>query len=194
MKSAPTYLKEPFFKALKGDISVHEFEQWLYEHPELEAHMDSEEYLELISFNYKTAHRVDFENKIYSLINLNEYNTYYIIYYLNEAMRQTARQYPSLLELYKLHIHGYHFLKDIAYGYAVPISDSQEEHRLTDNDVRRLIEDDYPGLESELLKVKRWLESGEIVVTEDGFSDFGRDDKVMVLPPICLWHGSSGTS
>ena len=51
MTTLPQYIKERFFKTIKGDNSLDDFEQWLYADKKLEKYLNSDDYLDLISLN-----------------------------------------------------------------------------------------------------------------------------------------------
>lgn len=53
MNKISNLTKQTFFRLLNGDISISDFEQWVYASGDmLEKELESEIYLELVSFNY----------------------------------------------------------------------------------------------------------------------------------------------
>ena len=48
-------IKERFYKTIKGDISLDDFEQWLYADKELEKYLKTDDYLDLISLSFKRS-------------------------------------------------------------------------------------------------------------------------------------------
>ena len=52
MKNLPPHLENQFFRVLNKEISIQDFEKWVYETEELEHVLSSDNYLDLIAFNY----------------------------------------------------------------------------------------------------------------------------------------------
>lgn len=48
------YIKEQFFKYLYGEITLKEFEEWIYKYEELEVYLGKDHYIDLISFNFNS--------------------------------------------------------------------------------------------------------------------------------------------
>jgi hypothetical protein len=57
MTTIPQDIKERFYKTIKGDISLDNFEQWLYADKELEKYLNSTDYLDanLLKFSAKRS-------------------------------------------------------------------------------------------------------------------------------------------
>ena len=55
MTTLPQDIKGRFYKTVKGDISLDDFEQWLYADKELEKHLNPDDYLDLISLSFKKS-------------------------------------------------------------------------------------------------------------------------------------------
>ena len=53
-----------FYKFLSGELSLPEFEKWIYENKELESEIGGEVYTELISFNFSSHDTIPFIKKI----------------------------------------------------------------------------------------------------------------------------------
>lgn len=68
--------KQTFFRLLNGDMSISDFEQWIYTSGDLlEQELESEIYLELVSFNYKQKDSLQLLiNKAKTLVNMDEFN------------------------------------------------------------------------------------------------------------------------
>ncbi|MDQ1088432.1 hypothetical protein QE390_002978 [Siphonobacter sp. SORGH_AS 1065] len=49
MTRLPQDIKERFYKTIKGDISLDDFEKWTYVDKKLEKYLNSNDYLDLIS-------------------------------------------------------------------------------------------------------------------------------------------------
>ena len=68
--------KQTFFRMLNGDMSISDFEQWVYTSGDLlEKELESEIYLELVSFNFKQKDSLQLLiNKAETLVNMDEFN------------------------------------------------------------------------------------------------------------------------
>ena len=55
MTTLPREIKERFYKTIKGDILLDDFEQWLYSDKEFEKYLNSNDYLDLISLSFKKS-------------------------------------------------------------------------------------------------------------------------------------------
>ncbi len=55
MKEIPKSIKEIFYKTIKGDIPINDFEQWLYNDKELEKLLKLDDYLELILLKFNKS-------------------------------------------------------------------------------------------------------------------------------------------
>lgn len=53
MTTLPHDIKERFYKTITGDISLDDFEQWLYADKELQKHLKANDYHDLISLSFK---------------------------------------------------------------------------------------------------------------------------------------------
>ncbi len=54
MTALPRPIQERFYQTITGDRSVEDFEQWVYADTELEMLLKPDDYVDLISLNYKT--------------------------------------------------------------------------------------------------------------------------------------------
>jgi len=64
MSALPPNIEHYFFDTIYGKVTLEEFEQWVYTNKELESLLDENDYLELISFNFKNS------GAKYELVNL----------------------------------------------------------------------------------------------------------------------------
>ena len=84
MKNLPPHLENQFFRVLNKEISIQDFEKWVYETEELEHVLSSDNYLDLIAFNFKQPHVLyELYKVLIEWINIQKYETYKIIYLLD---------------------------------------------------------------------------------------------------------------
>jgi len=172
MTKLPKHIKERFFKTIKGDISVHEFEQWLYSDKELENILDSGDYLDLISFSFqKSTAKYELWNLLKKHIDVGEFETYKLIELLYETKRRSEKLPFILMDFYELYCKGLIFLREIGLGYGLSVvvprmentkADTWEE--LTETQQKKLLDSFFPDLENEIDKVIDWFENGKIII------------------------------
>ena len=122
MTTIPQDIKERFYKTIKGDISLDNFEQWLYADKELEKYLNSTDYLNLISLSYKqSGAKYELWNLLKKHIDLGEFETYKMLELLDEAKQKTERLPHILMKFYDLYCKGYNFFQDLGLGIGLAI-------------------------------------------------------------------------
>lgn len=177
----PHNVQQMFFKTLVGDVSIREFECWVYDSKELEQGLPPDNYLDLISFDYNQPHAKYELVKIFeSLTEKGEFETWKLKRLLKQCIER-KNDYPNaLVQFYDLYCKGYYFLDNLAFGYALPLDcpwsafgvDSFEQ--LTSSQQMQLADSFYPDIEPELIKVNNWLDSKKIILTGNRDEDLGR--------------------
>ena len=177
----PSDIKQIFFETLNGERSVLEFEKWLYADNRLEIILNSDDYLDLISFGYKA------DNAKYGLFRLlekhidkGELETKRIYKLLTLALSKDKELPQILMNFYDLYCKGYGFFDNLGLGYGlrieVPgINNYQETWSdLTEIEKINLIDSFYPDLDTEIKKVIGWLDTGKVVLTgiKDEYNHF----------------------
>jgi hypothetical protein len=180
MDSLPQHIKEIFYKALNEEIPVHEFEQWLYKDKELESFLNEEDYLDLISLNYKNDSKYDIYNQLKRHIDLGEFEKYKILNLLSEAQMKSERLPYILMEFYDLYCSGFDFLHNLAIDYGLQVETAGRHtsegswESLGPIEQKEFLDSLSPGLDKELEKVIGWIEEKKIVFT--GIDDREADD------------------
>ncbi|MEO7529756.1 MAG: hypothetical protein ABIS69_00045 [Sediminibacterium sp.] len=166
----PADIKQLFFETLCGDKTVLDFEQWLYADSQIESILNSDDYLELISYGYKSdAAKYGLDTLLERLIDKGEYEKWWLRRLLSKAL-QGDKELPQLLmTFYDLYCKGYSFLENLGLGYGlaveVPYSQADNWHELTDEQQQNLLKSFYPQLNTEIGKVISWLDSDKIILT-----------------------------
>jgi hypothetical protein len=173
MTMLPQAIKERFYETIKGDISIDDFEQWLYADKELEKHLNSDDYFDLISLSFKkSGAKYELWNLLKKHIDLGEFETYKMLGLLYEAKQKTERLPYVLMEFYDLYCKGYYFLQDLGLGIGLAITvptvnnttaDTWEE--LTCEQQKELLNSFSPELDECIEKVIFWLEMKKIKLT-----------------------------
>lgn len=173
MTTLPQDIKDRFYKTIKGDISLDDFEQWLYADKELEKHLKSDDYLDLISLSFKkSGAKYGLWNLLKKQIDLGEFETYKMLERLYEAQKKTERLPYILMEFYDLYCKGYNFLQDLGIGIGLAVevprvnnttADTWDE--LTGEQQKELLDSFSPELEECIEQVIFLLETKKIILT-----------------------------
>jgi hypothetical protein len=175
----PADIQNIFFDTLNGYKTVLEFEQWLYADKQLETVIAPDDYLDLISFGYKS------DNAKYGLFMLLEKHidkgkleAKRIYRLLTKALNRDKELPEILMTFYDLYCKGYNFFDTLGLGYGlaveVPYSQADSWDELNSEQQQNLINSFYPDLEMEIKKVISWLDNGKVILTgiKDEYNHF----------------------
>ncbi len=173
MTTLPQYIKERFFKTIKGDNSLDDFEQWLYADKKLEKYLNPDDYLDLISLNFKQrAAKHELWNLLKKHIDIGEFETYKMLGLLNEAKQRTKRLPYILMEFYYLYCKGYNFFQELGLGFGLSVEAPRVNNKtadtwdeLTSQQQKELLESFSPELEEYIEQVIYWLNTKKIILT-----------------------------
>jgi hypothetical protein len=176
MTVLPDFVKYKFFEFLYGDLSITDFETWVYANSDLEHLLDKESYFCLISTNFLQK---DVKYEIWKILNsyidLAEYETWKIKYLLNSLIHKKGDSLELLWKFYELYCHGFHFLNSLGLGYGmaakVPPSEysSDSWEGLSVEEQSNLMNSLLPGAIYEAHKILYWLETEKIVIIKDRY-------------------------
>ena len=164
-------IKERFLNTIHGDISIDDFEQWIYQSKELENELQPDDHFELISFNFKQPGAVYGLRKLLNKhLEQGEYEAWRLKKLLNIVERKEG-DYPSAItEFYDLYYKGYTFFDNLAFGYSLDLEypsqynvDTFDELSLEQQ--KKLADSFYPQILEEIKRVREWLDSGKIIPT-----------------------------
>ncbi len=166
----PADIQEIFFDTLNGDKSLLEFEEWLYMDKRLETILSPEDYLELISYGYKS---VTAQKWLFSLfekhIDKGEYEKRRIRNLLIRVLKRDQESPEILMSFYDMYCKGYSFMDNLGLGYGlgveVPYPQADTWDELTIEQKKKLLDSFYPAIETEIQKVILWLDNGKIILT-----------------------------
>ena len=172
----PTDIQEIFFDTLSGDKTILEFEEWLYTDKRLETILHPDDYLELISYGYKSDTAKKWLHPLLSkYIDKGAFESRRVRKLLTKALNRDEDLPQILMTFYDMYCKGYNFFDNLGLGYGlrveVPgINNYQETwNDLTETEQNILINSFYPDLDTEINKVIFWLDTGKVVLT--GFKD-----------------------
>jgi hypothetical protein len=187
MRTLPREIKERFYKTIKGDILLDDFEQWLYADKEFEKYLNSNDYLDLISLSFKkSGAKYELCNLLKKHIDLGEFETYKILGLLNEAKQKTKRLPYILMEFYDLYCKGYNFFQDLGLGIGFAVEEPNVNNtpadntwdELTSKQQKELLDSFSPELEECIEQVIYWIETKKIILTgvQDEIGYYEYDD------------------
>ena len=162
---------ETFYSLFIEDISLSDFEKWIYSNSDLEKSLSADIYHDLISFNYKSDSSKDrFYKLIFTnLLDVNDFEKWKIIRLLRNSLNN--KNLPvNLMLMYELYCKGYDFLHNLGLGYGltlkVPISTKLKKDNwwdLTENEKIELLESFQPDLNNQIEHLLEEINSGEIL-------------------------------
>ncbi len=170
MNKLPTDIQIEFFKLLNNELSVVDFEQWVYKTKEIETHFDQADFIEFISLNFKNRHFVHEMKKIVDkYLDYGEFEKRKIDKILNDLVSKTDDFAKSLIATYDLYCDGYSFLDNIGLGYGLTFANDFYEFtewtKLSPEQKNERNEEIYGGVKSEAERVRDWLDKKKVVLT-----------------------------
>ena len=186
MKPLPVPIKLKYFEFLHGDVPLEELEQWIYSTNELEEIFSRDDYLELISLNYRTKDSKYELQKIFKrYVDEGEWEAWKLKKLLNAVIDRKG-DFPQIFRsFYDLYCDGYSFLDNLGLGYGLSVvvppstysSDTWE--KLSAEEKSKLLTSFFPGALNEAKKVLSWLDDKKIVILrgKDGLGHFSYLDK-----------------
>ena len=177
----PKHIRKTFYDLVMGDLPLDSFEQWLYEsHEEIEHLINPNDYLDLISFNFRKKYAAhDLNRLIEKYVDFAEFDSLRLLGILHKAKdRNTPKLHLVITELYDLYCGGYYFLRTLGLMYGLVVASPYPTYdwdKLTETEQNKLLDKLYPEIIDEIESVIMLLESKTIVVLgkkEDGYLDF----------------------
>lgn len=181
-----------FYKVIKGELSIVEFEKWLYSVDEdaIDNKFGENFYFQLISINYKNKFsRYELEKIIYSKITFNKFELSTLKFLLNSLINGT-RDMADLLEVfYDLYCKGYYFLRSLGLTFVlyeideIPRLSSRESWDETNfNKKRDILNKLSPKLITEAKRILEFLDNGLIkIIDEFKYEDLRKDEDKIEL-------------
>jgi len=147
-----------FFKLVSHEIELLEFEKWVYSESKLEEILSSNDYLELISINYKTPSGLyEAEKVLSSYFSMGKYYEWNIRNILQKITEKPNDVHKYIEQCYDLYCDGFDFMDNLGMGYGLGLTCPDYYNEKVD--------DYYPQILGEVEKVLEWLDNGKIVIT-----------------------------
>ena len=153
---------------------MEEFEKWLYNSDEVEEHLESAFYMDLLSINYKSKYALnELENLIYSQIPFGEFEKMRVEASLEGIVSRNSDLAEVLSEMYDDYCNGYTFLRYLGLSFIlngideVPlIKDEQNWNEQAFKDKRQILEKIYEDMENEAIRILTFIKNGKILITD----------------------------
>lgn len=181
-----------FYNVIKNQVSIVEFEKWLYNINEdvIDNNFGENFYLQLISINYKNKFsRYELEKFIYSQISFDKFELSTLKFLLKSLINGT-RDMVDLLEIfYDLYCKGYYFLRSL--GLIFVLYEIDEIPRLSNRELwdessfnkkRDILNELSPKLVTEAKRILEFLDNGLIkIIDEFKYEDLRKDEDKIEL-------------
>lgn len=176
-----------FYKVVKKEVSITEFEKWLYSIDEsiISNNFGEDFYFELISINYKDVSAyIDLKNIIYSKIPFNKYESMTLRFLLNSLINGTIDTVDLLEIFYDLYSKGYYFLRFLALtyiSYGIDDLPKLSEKKLWEEasffKKREILNELSPKIVAEAERILKFFDSNLIkIISEFEYEDLRKDE------------------
>lgn len=171
MIKLPENIRLKFYEIIFDATNLNEFEAWIYIDKQLESALSPDDYLELISFNYKkNGAKYELVELLFNrFINPEEYQKWKMLNLLYTALQKDERLPDILRQFYDLYCKGYTFLNDLGLGYGLTVEvppskfPSDNWADLSDENKVEILQSFHPQLESDIQRAIAWIEQGKII-------------------------------
>ena len=147
-----------FYKLVSQEIELSEFENWVYSESALEQVLNSDDYLNIISINYKTPSGLYEAQKVLSnYFSMGKYYEWSIRNILGKIIERPNNVPKYIEQCYDLYCDGFGFMDNLGLGYGLGLT-------CTDS-IDDKVDEYYPRIIDEASRVMEWLDTGKIVIT-----------------------------
>lgn len=161
-----------YFDLVNGALGIEEFENWLYINNDLENILSRDDYLGLISLNFRSKHiKYEIEKILVKYIDYSKFEKKRVLSLLYRAS-ESRKDLPDILrEFYNMYCHGYYFFEDLGLGYGLTCevppskysSDNWEE--LNEKEKNGIISSFFPQIESDIQRAINWIKNDKLILT-----------------------------
>ncbi len=164
-------IESKYLNLMENKISVKEFENWVYESNWLEAELTEDEYIDLISLNYKASSaKYEIGKVLKKKFDEGKLETVKMLNLLNSIIERDEKEGEALTIMYDLYCKGYYFLEDLGLGIGLHIEvpykfGVEYYHELNDEKKKELVDSVYPSAKILAKELKNWLLLGDLKLT-----------------------------
>ena len=147
-----------FYKLVSKEIELSDFENWVYTETTLEQTLNSDDYLEIISINYKTPSGLYEAQKVLSkYFFMGKYYEWSVRNILHKIIAKPKDVHKYIEQCYDLYCEGFGFMDNLGLGYGLSLT--------CPDGFNDKVEEFYPHIADEAERVLLWLDTGKIVIT-----------------------------
>ncbi|CAM4188501.1 hypothetical protein [Pseudoalteromonas byunsanensis] len=147
-----------FYKLVSKEIELSDFENWVYTETTLEQTLNSDDYLEIISINYKTPSGLYEAQKVLSkYFSMGKYYEWSIRNILHKIIAKPDDVHKYIEQCYDLYCEGFGFMDNLGLGYGLGLT--------CPDGFNDKVEEFYPHITEEAERVLLWLDTGKIIIT-----------------------------
>ncbi len=165
-----------FYLFLNDEFSIEDFEQWVYSTTELEKQLKPQDYLNLLSFNFKQQDATYELKKLLLEKHTNQldFDNWNIRRLLNDLITEQSDPVDVIGHLYDLYCRGYGFLREVGLPYVIGVDDIP---RLTEKALwnehafeakRKMLDNYLSDLKPKSKRLLDALEKGDIKIVAAG--------------------------
>jgi hypothetical protein len=166
MKNLPQYIENQLFSVLNREISVKEFEQWVYQTGDLEEELSEDDYYDLISFNYNLLDAFDsLYDLLIDLVGFPQFEHYRLSYQLNLIIEKEGLWENAIEIFHGDYIEKYNFLEPF-FSLHFMIQDNHEYYPQFNENKTELIDEIYVLAKKEALQLLIFLNSRKIIIKD----------------------------
>ena len=173
MKVISEHIELKFYEVLKHKITIHDFEQWVYETRELEFELPEDVYTDLISLNYKDkyAHN-DLGKLVGPFVDNGKFELKRISSCLTSIIDRDEDCAESIEMTYDLYCNGYAFLRRLGLAYGLLIScPPSGNYQNSWDEITKLEQDEllnklYPEIAIDAQTALTWINKGKIIIKD----------------------------
>ncbi len=173
-------IESNYLNLIGNKISVNEFENWVYKSNWLEDELTEDEYIDLISLNYKTSSaKYEIGKILKRKLDNGKFETVKMINLLNTIIERDGKEGEALTKMYDLYCKGYYFLEDLGLGIGLHIEIPNKfgveyYHELNDENKNELVDSVYPSAKELAKELKNWLLVGDIKLSGEREPELNR--------------------
>ncbi|NES19489.1 MAG: hypothetical protein F6K41_11295 [Symploca sp. SIO3E6] len=153
-----------YFDLMAEEMTIKEFENWVYQSKRLEEELNKDEYIDLISINYNSKSAKDEISKFLKKIDKGRFETVQLLNLLDSIIEGDEREEQALMKMYDFCRAGYDFLGLLGYEHGSNAVHSSDCY-ISCPSAKELAEE-----------VKNWILNKQIVLTGE-LDTMARTDK-----------------
>ena len=173
-------IETKYLKLMDKEISIKDFENWVYSSNWLEDELSEDEYTDLISLNYENSgSRYEVGKILENRLDLAKFEAFKFIEMLNSIIERNGKEGEALTIMYDLYCKGYYFLEGLGLGIGLFVHvpnkyDVEYYHELNEKQKKELLDSVYPSAKELAIEIKTWLLAGDLKLTGEKEPELNR--------------------